>query len=82
MAAACLLKTIARIFEPFFTTKFSGRGLGLSAVLGIVQGHHGALFLESQPNQGSTFRFTASRGQRRLTVESAKTDPPPVCHRH
>jgi CheY-like chemotaxis protein len=50
-------ETLARIFEPFFTTKFSGRGLGLSAVLGIVQGHHGALFLESQPNQGSTFRL-------------------------
>ena len=50
-------ETIARIFEPFFTTKFSGRGLGLSAVLGIVQSHHGALFLESLPNQGSTFRL-------------------------
>jgi signal transduction histidine kinase/CheY-like chemotaxis protein len=50
-------ETIARIFEPFFTTKFSGRGLGLSAVLGIVQGHRGALFVESTPGQGSTFRL-------------------------
>jgi PAS domain S-box-containing protein len=50
-------ETIARIFEPFYTTKFSGRGLGLSAVLGIIQSHHGALFLESQPNHGSTFRL-------------------------
>jgi PAS domain S-box-containing protein len=50
-------ETIARIFEPFFTTKFSGRGLGLSAVLGIVQSHRGALFVESQLGRGSTFRL-------------------------
>lgn len=49
-------KLRARIFDPFFTTKATGRGLGLSAVLGIVRNHRGALRLESWPGEGSTFR--------------------------
>jgi len=47
--------TLARIFEPFYTTKFTGRGLGMSAVLGIVRGHKGTLTIQSEPGQGSTF---------------------------
>jgi signal transduction histidine kinase/CheY-like chemotaxis protein len=47
----------ARVFEPFFTTKFTGRGLGLSAVHGIVRGHKGEICLTSTPDQGSTFRI-------------------------
>jgi PAS domain S-box-containing protein len=49
--------TQRRIFEPFFTTKFTGRGLGLAAVSGIVRRLKGRLELESAPGEGSTFRI-------------------------
>ena len=45
-----------RIFEPFFSTKFTGRGLGLASVLGIVRGHRGAIKLITEAGVGTRFR--------------------------
>ncbi|MDD2850375.1 MAG: PAS domain S-box protein [Desulfuromonadaceae bacterium] len=47
-------ETRQRLFEPFYTTKFAGRGLGMSAVLGIITAHNGALQMRSQPGKGTT----------------------------
>ena len=54
-------ENLKKIFDPFFTTKFTGRGLGLSAVLGIVRANEGALKVHSQVGEGTSFKLLLPR---------------------
>lgn len=49
-------KDIEKIFDPFYTTKFTGRGMGLSIILGIIRAHDGGVSVESKPGRGSVFQ--------------------------
>jgi PAS domain S-box-containing protein len=62
-------ETALRIFDPFFTTKFAGRGLGMSAALGIIKAHSGGFTLDTGPASGTTMTFL-------LPVHATETDSP------
>ena len=74
-------ETLRKIFDPFFTTKVTGRGLGLSAVIGIVKGHHGGLRVESESGRGTSFKlvFPVSDNQR---TEAAAGESQPAPQRY
>jgi PAS domain S-box-containing protein len=67
--------TQARIFDPFFSTKFTGRGLGLPAVLGIVRGIRGALRVDSQREVGTTIRVLIPGLTKREEDSTSATGP-------
>ena len=78
--------TIDRLYEPFFSTKFTGRGMGLAVVQGVVSSHACHMTVDSQPGGGAVFRiyFAASESARASmrNTDAARVRPPlPTSHR-
>jgi two-component system cell cycle sensor histidine kinase/response regulator CckA len=71
-----------RIFEPFYSTRFTGRGLGLASVLGIVRAHSGGLAVQSRANEKTVFSVLLPAldatpvADSDTSCESAEAEPP------
>jgi PAS domain S-box-containing protein len=63
--------TRQQIFDPFFTTKAKGHGLGMSAMLGIIRHHRGAIFVDSEPGRGTTIRVLFPVSASAASVEAS-----------
>ena len=70
-------KDIENLFDPFFTTKSTGRGMGLSVVLGIVRAHNGGITVESVLGQGSVFRIFLPLSPETIPTQIDKAAHPP-----
>ncbi len=68
-------ETLEKVFDPFFTTKFTGRGLGMSSVLGIINGHKGAINVESKLGHGARFTILLPRSkEKKPTLNNFDTE--------
>lgn len=67
-------ETVDKVFDPFFTTKFVGRGLGMSAVQGIVRGHKGGIKICSEVDKGTTFKVLFPSSEESVSVSERSVD--------
>jgi two-component system, cell cycle sensor histidine kinase and response regulator CckA len=68
---------IERMFDPYFSTKFTGRGLGLAIAMGVIRRHHGAVFVESTPGEGSRIELLLPGRPQEAPGDLGETSPNP-----